>query len=279
MRKRMKPKNQLQEHLEAKARWVWQETLRIHMVAPDTRIASSLSSIEIFVALYYGKILNFDPMNPLWEKRDRMIISKGHGSISMYPILADLGFFDKNQLKNVGQEGSILGSIPDPIIPGYETINGSLGHGAGVGCGIALALKHQKSPNSVFIVLGDGELYEGANWEAFMFAAHNHLDNLNIIIDHNKISMLGLIKNILDYGSLNEKLKAFGWETAEVDGHQIIPLCENLENMKNNRRGKPKALIAHTIKGKGVKELEQDPLCHVQTLDPKKIHQLLKPKE
>ena len=119
------------EYLRKKAKEIRKETLLIHKRAPETRVASSLSPIEVFVALYYGKVLNFDPKNPLWEGRDRFVISKGHGSISMYPILADLGFFDKSELEKVCRPGSFLGGIPDPIIPGYETINGSLGHGMG----------------------------------------------------------------------------------------------------------------------------------------------------
>jgi transketolase len=146
------------EYLRKKAKEIRKETLLIHKRAPETRVASSLSPIEVFVALYYGKVLNFDPKNPLWEGRDRFVISKGHGSISMYPILADLGFFDKSELEKVCRPGSFLGGIPDPIIPGYETINGSLGHGMGVGCGMAVALKAKNSDSSVFVIVGDGEL-------------------------------------------------------------------------------------------------------------------------
>ena len=129
------------DYLKAKAKSVRIETLKIHKAAPETRVASSLSPIELFVSLYYGKILNFNPKDPRDDARDRFIISKGHGSISMYPLLADLGFFDKAELGNVCKNGSFLGGIPDPVIPGYETVNGSLGHGLGVGCGMAVALK------------------------------------------------------------------------------------------------------------------------------------------
>lgn len=176
-------------YLQKKAHWVWQETLAIHRRAPETRIASSLSAVEIFVTLYYGEILKFRAHDPFWPERDRFIISKGHGSISMYPILADLGFFPKDALKTVCQPGSFLGGIPDPVIPGYETINGSLGHGLGVATGIALALKKLNRNESVFVLTGDGELHEGANWEAIMFASQHGLDNLNLIIDNNNISM------------------------------------------------------------------------------------------
>lgn len=127
------------KYLKEKSKFVRCETLKIHKIAPETRVASSLSTIEIFVSLYYGGILNFNPNDPKDDDRDRFIISKGHGSISMYPLLADIGFFDENELNNVCKDGTFLGGIPDPIIPGYETVNGSLGHGLGVGCGIAVA--------------------------------------------------------------------------------------------------------------------------------------------
>ncbi len=125
------------ETLERKARWVRRETLRIHHRAPETRIASSLSDVEIFVALYYGGILRCDPADPRWEGRDRFIVSKGHGGMSLYPILADLGFFDRRHLARVCRTDSFLGAIPDMLVPGFETINGSLGQGLGVACGIA----------------------------------------------------------------------------------------------------------------------------------------------
>jgi transketolase len=178
--------------LKEKAKWVWRETLAINRRAPETRIASSLSVIEIFVALYYGRILEFKPADPRWDERDRCVISKGHGSICMYPILADLGFFPQEELHRVCKAGGILGGIPDPIIPGYETVNGSLGHGLGVASGMALALKRKGGRQSVFVVCGDGELHEGANWEAMMFASQHRLDNLHLIVDNNHISRRGM---------------------------------------------------------------------------------------
>lgn len=177
--------------LKDKAHWVWRETLAIHRRVPETRIASSLSPIEIFVALYYGGVLRFDPSAPLCEQRDRCIISKGHGSICMYPILADLGFFPESELQRICQSDGILGGIPDPVIPGYETVNGSLGHGLGVAAGIALALSRKAAEQHVFVLTGDGELQEGACWEAIMFAGQHGLDRLNLIVDNNKIAMLG----------------------------------------------------------------------------------------
>ena len=264
------------EFLKEKCRWVRKETLKIHKTAPETRLASSLSPVELFVALYYGGIIKFDPKNINWEKRDRFIVSKGHGSISMYPILADLGFFDYDYLTSVCKEGSFLGGIPDPIIPGYETINGSLGHGLGVGCGIAIALKRKNLESKIYVLLGDGELNEGSIWEAIMFAAHNNLDNLIAIVDYNKISMLDYTKNIINLYSLKKKFCAFNWDVEEINGHNIEEVIISLKKIKSIENNKPKAIIAHTIKGSGVPQLEANSLSHVISLSSEEVDKLLK---
>lgn len=261
--------------LRAKAHWVWRETLAIHRRAPETRLASSLSAVEIFVALYYGGVLRFDPAEPLMELRDRCVISKGHGSICMYPILADLGYFAMEELQRVCQTGSFLGGIPDPVIPGYETVNGSLGHGLGVATGMAMGLKCKGSDRSVFIVTGDGELHEGANWEAIMFASQHNLDNMNLIVDDNGISMLGYTDDIVSHDPLAVRLTAFGWDCLEVDGHDVAAVQTSLLAMKENRGGKPKALIAKTLKGHGVPGLENAPLSHIINPKPDLLDRLL----
>ena len=262
--------------LADKARWVWEETLRIHRRSPETRIASSLSPIEIFVVLYYGGFLRQHPTNPRWEGRDRCIISKGHGSLCMYPILADLGYYPMTELEKVCQEGSFLGGIPDPVIPGYETVNGSLGHGAGVGSGMALALKRRDKDQQVYVVTGDGELHEGSNWEAFMFAAQHRLDNLTVIVDNNQISMLGPTDEIVSHRSLAAKFEAFGWAAREVrDGHSVEAIGEALLACKADDTRRPKALIVNTRKGNRVPGLENAPLSHVTAIKPDMIDQLL----
>lgn len=261
--------------LAAKAHHIWRETLRIHRRAPETRVASSLSAVEIFVALYYGGIVRHNPAEPLDPARDRCIISKGHGSICMYPILADLGFFAAAELERVGQSGSFLGGIPDPVIPGYETVNGSLGHGLGVGAGIALGLQRKRAPQDVFVVCGDGELHEGANWEAAMFASQQRLDNLHLIVDNNRISMLGRTDDIVTLAPLPQRLTSFGWSCAEVDGHDVAAVQAALLRLKAERDGRPKALVAHTRKGHGVPGLEDTPLAHVATLAAAQIDAIL----
>ncbi len=262
--------------LKEKSKFIRIETLKIHKLAPETRIASSLSPIEIFVSLYYGDILNYNSKDPRDDNRDRFIISKGHGSISMYPLLADIGFFDKKEIDNVCTNGSFLGGIPDPIIPGYETVNGSLGHGLGVGCGMALALETKKKEQNVVVFTGDGELNEGSNWEAIMFAQQHNFDNLTLIVDYNKASMLDLSKNIIDMNSLNAKFEAFNWKVYEViDGHNVDEVSSTLKAAINNRDNKPKVVIVNTIKGKGVPFLETHSLSHILSVKPEDIDTLI----
>ncbi|GLK87745.1 transketolase, N-terminal subunit [Pseudomonas turukhanskensis] len=269
----------LAERLREKADWVWQETLRIHQRAPETRVASSLSPVEIFVTLYYGGFLRQNPADPRWHERDRCIISKGHGSLCMYPILADLGYFPASELERVCLEGSFLGAIPDPVIPGYETINGSLGHGIGVGAGMALALKRRAMDQKVYVVCGDGELHEGANWEAFMFAAQHQLDNLIVLVDNNQICMLGATDSIVSHRDLRAKLTAFGWQVQVVDqGHSCECIAQALATSQRANNGVPQAVIFNTRKGNGVPGLENAPLSHVTPIAPNVLAQLLEAK-
>lgn len=263
------------EELKLKASWVRKQTLLIHKIAPETRVASSLSPVEIFTAMYYGGVVNFDPHERFSPTRDRVVISKGHGSLCMYPILADLGFFPMSELSKVCTEGSFLGGIPDPIIPGYETVNGSLGHGVGVSCGMALALKAQGSQAQVYAVTGDGELHEGSIWEGLLFAAHHKLDNLTIVVDRNKNCMLGSTEKILGIDSLPEKMKAFGFHVESVDGHDVVATRDRLKALSQMKTGKPKFLVAETIKGKGAPQLEVNPMSHVTGLKAAEVDFLL----
>lgn len=264
------------EAIQKKARWVWEETLRIHRRSPETRVASSLSPIEVFVTLYYGGFLRQDPQNPRDPERDRCIISKGHGSLCMYPILADLGYFSTDELNRVCQEGSFLGGIPDPVIPGYETVNGSLGHGVGVGSGMALGLKRRGKDQQVYVLTGDGELHEGSNWEAFMFAAQHKLDNLTVLVDNNQISMLGHTDEIVSHLDLGLKLEAFGWHVILVEnGHDVSEVFNALKSVQTFTEAKPKAIIFQTSKGNRVPGLENAPLSHITAIKPELIDRLL----
>jgi transketolase len=220
--------------------------------------------------------LRFDPKEAYWEGRDRFIISKGHGSISMYPLLADKGYFDKGELEKICKTGTFLGSIPDPSIPGYETMNGSLGHGLGVAAGNCVGLKAKSSSNVVFVLSGDGELYEGSVWEALMFSAQNKLDNLILIVDNNKACMLDYCRNILDLEPLEKKFDVFGWEVKRVNGHDVEALYSALMTFKGSRNRKPKILIADTVKGKGISSLECDSLSHIKVIPAEKVENILK---
>ncbi len=278
----MQQNNQVKLSIEEqrkKAQWVWEETLKIHRRSPETRVASSLSPIEIFVVLYYGGFLRQNPSELYWPERDRCIISKGHGSLCMYPILADLNYFDVSELERVCQQGSFLGGIPDPVIPGYETVNGSLGHGVGVASGVALALKKRNANQRVYVVVGDGELHEGSNWEAFMFAAQNELNNLTVIVDNNKICMLGPTDEIVSHRVLEDKFKSFGWSVICVeDGHSVVEINQALQRSLQNNVDSPKAVIVNTRKGNRVPGLENAPLSHVTAIKPELLDQLLENK-
>ncbi len=187
------------------------------------------------------------------------------------PYLQILGYFHKEELNRVCKEGSLLGGIPDPMIPGFEVVNGSLGHGLGVACGVSLALKRKNRREKVFVLLGDGELYEGSVWEAVMFAGEHKLDNLIVIIDNNKVCMLDYCRNILDLGPLDKKFKVFNWHVKSADGHNISQLFRTLIKLKNGNGDKPNLLIANTVKGKGVSNLESDPLSHIRSLNAAEV--------
>ncbi len=251
------------------------ETLKLHKLAPDVRVASCLSDIEILTVLYYGSILRFDPAKPMSSERDRFIISKGHGGVSIYPILADIGFFDKGWLGSIGQCESKLPTIPDAALAGIETINGSLGHGLGVACGMALALKTKKIDRRVFVLCGDGELNEGAMWEAVMFAGHHRLDNLILIVDDNKKSMLGYQEDILGRTPMADKFEAFGWGAVTVDGHDLGQLYATFRELVDDDGETPTAVIAETRKGNGIERFLDDPICHVKSLTSDEIDRYL----
>ncbi|MFA5859203.1 MAG: thiamine pyrophosphate-dependent enzyme [Elusimicrobiota bacterium] len=263
-------------YLKNKAKYVKIETLKIHKIAPETRLASSLSPIEILVTMFHGKIMKFNKNNVWSEKRDRFIISKPHGVVCMYPILADLGVISKKSLSTVCQQGSKLGGIPDFTTPGFETINGSLGHGIGVACGIALALKAKRSKSKMFVLMGDGELYEGSVWEAIMFAGQHKLDNLILVIDKNGRCMLDFCNKIIDLDPLDKKFNIFGWQAKTVDGHDMRKLHTAFTGLLNSKNKSPKVLIAETIKGKSVPSLEKDEMCHIRTVSPDEIDRIIK---
>jgi len=233
------------------------------LVMQDKRghIPSSYSALEIVINLYYGGIIKYDVKHLDDPNRDRFIISKGHAAMVMYPIFAELGFFDKSELKRFTKPDGILRMYADHTIPGIEAVSGSLGHGLGMANGYAYAAKQDELDYKSFVIIGDGECYEGSVWESAMFASHYQLDNLIVIVDVNGLCIMDKTENCINQGSIEDKFKAFGWETINVNGHSHVDIQRGFEII-HNKNGKPKAIIANTIKGKGISFMENQPLWH-----------------
>jgi|SRR5579862_5037696 len=224
-------------------------------------IGSTLSLIEILRVLY-DEVLSYDPKNPKWEHRDRCILSKGHGCIAQYVLLADKGFFDLAHLDTFCRFDSILGGHPEANkIPGIETSTGSLGHGLSVGFGFALAAKMKKRKNKVFVIMGDGEINEGSVWEAAMTIGKHKLNNLVAMVDYNKIQSAGPTQEIQDLEPLADKWRSFNFAVTEVNGHDVNDLSRVLQNLPLDE-GKPTAIICHTVKGKGIHFAEHNANWH-----------------
>jgi len=214
-------------------------------------IGGSLSVTDILVSLYF-KVLKIDPKNPVWPERDRLILSKGHGATAIYSILAERGFFPKEELKTFGIIGSNFQVHPDKTkVPGIEASTGALGQGLSIGIGMALAARLDKKDYYTFVILGDGEIQEGQIWEAAMFASHYRLDNITAILDYNNVQLMGTVSEIMEIAPVADKWSAFGWEVLEIDGHNFRQIIESLYKSKEIK-GKPTIIIANTVKGKGV---------------------------
>lgn len=255
------PRNKIDE-LQKKARRVRQEVLEMCVRGGEGRVASAFSCAEILVALFHGGILRFDTNNLQWEGRDRFIMSKSPGAVGLYPILSDLGFFPSTELEKFCQSDGILGPYGDDI-PGVEAVWGSLGHGLGVGAGLALAGKLDEKGYMTVVLLGDGECYEGSVWEAAMFAGHHQLNNLVGIIDRNGICTIDFTENCLRLNPLESKWREFGWDTVTIDGHSFDEIFATFKDFRTRKSTKPLMIIANTIKGKGVSLLENNPMGHV----------------
>lgn len=260
------------DFVRQRADWARKETLRLHALAPETRIASALSCVEIFAVFFYAVLSHGSDDSP---RGHRFVLSKGHGALSLYPILADKGLLHADEVSRLCTDGARLGAIPDGMVPGLDMVSGSLGHGLGVACGISLALNDRSAKERVFALLGDGELYEGSVWEAIMFAGAQRLANLVAVVDSNRVSMLDYCKNIIDLEPLQNKFKAFGWDALVVDGHDVEQLLKAVSWLTKSRVPRPKALIARTVKGKGVPRLETDPLCHVRSMSTEEVNLLI----
>lgn len=220
----------------------------------EGHIPSAFSILDILIVLY-DRVLKFNPKNPADPNRDRFVLSKGHGSLGLYAVLSDKGFFPKKLLKSFGKFGSILGGHPDSLkVPGVEVSTGSLGHGFPTAVGMALGLKITKNKARVYTIIGDGESNEGSVWESALLASHHALDNLVCIIDHNHST-----DRALSIDNVASKFKAFGWATVTVNGHNQKEIYTAIKTLHH---GKPLAIIAETIKGYGSKIMENNPAWH-----------------
>ena len=229
-----------------------------------SHIGTCLSMADL-LAVLYGEVLKFDPSNPGLTERDRFILSKGHGAAIYYAVLAECGFFPTHWLDTYCQNGTRLaGHVTKFETPGIEVSTGSLGHGLPIGCGMSLVGNRDKKKYRIFVMLSDGELNEGSNWEAILFASQHHLDNLIAIVDYNEIQGLGSVHEIIGLEPLIKKVQSFGWGTREIDGHDLDQISKTFKETPFNK-GKPTMIIAHTVKGKGVSFMENNFTWHYQS--------------
>jgi transketolase len=248
--------------------------IRKHILFMNSRSNAShsgtaLSVVDILVVLYF-KVLNVDSSNPKKKDRDKFILSKGHGSVALYVTLAERGFFDKFLLDKFYLDGGILpGHLDKDSVPGIEVSSGSLGHGLSIGEGMAIANRINKVESRVYVVCGDGELNEGSMWEAIMFAGHLKLSNLILIVDYNKLQGYGKTNEVINLEPLSQKFEAFNWDTIEIDGHNYI----EIENALKKNTLRPKVIIAHTVKGKGVSYMENEFVWHYKSPNKEQLKQ------
>ncbi len=248
------------------ARRIRADALRMVHQARASHIGSCLSMADLLAALY-AEILHIDPARPDWPDRDRFILSKGHAAAAVYAALAERGFFPREWLKTYGQDGTPLaGHVTRHGVPGVEFSTGSLGHGLALGCGVALAAQADGRPWRAFVLLSDGECDEGSIWEAALFAGHHRLDRLVAIVDYNKIQSFGSVKEVLDLEPFADKWRAFGWAVREIDGHDPAQILAAL-GAAPFAAGKPSLVLAHTIKGKGVRFMENLLAWHYKSPD------------
>jgi transketolase len=243
------------------AKRIRKHCLRMTSRGGSAHVGAAFSVADI-LAVLYGRVMRHDPKRPDWSERDRFILSKGHAGSAVYASLAEVGYFPTEQLDRHYQDGSVFsGHVSHKGVPGVELSTGSLGHGLGVGAGMAKALKLAGNPATVFVLISDGECDEGSTWEAALFAPHHALDNLVAIIDFNKIQSLAPVAETLALEPLREKWESFNWAVIEVDGHDHSKLASVFDGLPA-QAGRPTAIIAHTVKGKGVSFMENTVLWH-----------------
>jgi len=247
--------------LQRIARQVRREIIEMTAAAKSGHPGGSLSAVEILVTLFFD-VMRQDPRNPAWPARDRFVLSKGHAAPVLYAVMAEAGYTPKEELKRLRKLGSIYQGHPDiRFIPALEASTGSLGQGVSLALGMGLAARLDGSGSRAYVVLGDGEVQEGQIWEGAMFGAFHKVDNVVAIVDYNKIQLDGFVGDIMEIAPLADKWRAFGWHTIELDGHNIPALQKGFAEAAA-AKGKPTAVIAHTVKGKGVSFMENNPKFH-----------------
>ena len=246
--------------LDAKSLELRRTIVRIMDTCGRGHLGAAFSRIEILRVLY-DDVLRYDARNPTWTGRDRCILSKGHGCLALYVVLAEKGFFPQAELWTFCSSDSLLGGHPEVKVPGVEASTGSLGHGLPIAVGMALAAKHDAREHRVFVIVGDGECNEGSTWEAALHANKHRLDNLLVLVDYNKHQSYGPTAEVLDLEPLRAKWEAFGFGVAEVDGHDVAAL-KGVLDAAPFAPGRPSALICHTVKGKGTPQTENDMAWH-----------------
>ncbi len=256
--------------LQAIAKRIRREIIEMIGAAKSGHPGGSLSAVEMIVTLYFH-VMRHDPQNPKWPDRDRFILSKGHAAPVLYAAMAECGYTPLDQLNTLRKLGSMYQGHPDVrFIPSLEASTGSLGEGVSLALGMALAARMNGSPSRTFVMLGDGEIQEGQVWESAMFAAFYKVDNLVALVDYNGIQLDGFVKDIMEVAPLAAKWRAFGWHTVEIDGHNI-PVLQAAFKEASETKGKPTAIIAHTIKGKGVSFMENNPKFHGTAPTPDEV--------
>lgn len=241
--------------------------------ASASHIGGALSMADI-LAVLYADVLQFDPNNPSDDNRDRFILSKGHTCASYYATLGIMGYFPMSYLDGFAQEGSLLLEHTSHYVPGVELSTGSLGHGLPVGCGIAYGAKKLHKNYRTYVIVGDGDMEEGSNWEALLLGAQLKLDNLCLIIDYNKIQCFGRTNEIINLEPFKEKLDAFNWNCIELDGHDHDAL-RNAFKEAEQTKGKPTVILANTIKAKGWKSMEDTLFSHYHSPNDEEYKQLM----
>jgi transketolase len=258
------------EELQTIAKRVRRDIIEMIGAAGSGHPGGSLSAVEIVVQLYFD-FMRLDPKNPKWPLRDRFILSKGHAAPVLYSVMAEAGFTPKDQLNTLRKLGSIYQGHPDVrFLPALEASTGSLGEGLSLGLGMGLADRLDGRPNRTYVMLGDGETQEGQIWESAMSGPFHKVDNVVAIVDYNGIQLDGFVKDIMDVAPLADKWRAFNWHTIEINGHDFRAIRQALEEAQATK-GRPTCIVAHTVKGKGVSFMENNPKFHGTAPTPAEV--------